>query len=129
MGFELLQKQVEKERQEYKRRFDKLEMENDNLKTEKAMMKRDFDELNSDKESLLLQLSASKAQMTMNEEKPPKKIDDDEELKDQLIQTIDKLTADNAAIRSELDLVLKNKQESKLRCKTDSASSDSNRRT
>jgi len=113
--FELLQKQVEKERQEYKRRFDKLEMENDNLKTEKAMMKRDFDELNSDKESLLLQLSASKAQMTMNEEKPPKKIDDDEELKDQLIQTIDKLTADNAAIRSELDLVLKNKQESKLK--------------
>eukprot|EP00091_Calanus_sinicus_P021526 TRINITY_DN6418_c0_g1_i1.p1 TRINITY_DN6418_c0_g1~~TRINITY_DN6418_c0_g1_i1.p1 ORF type:complete len:233 (-),score=57.30 TRINITY_DN6418_c0_g1_i1:551-1249(-) len=37
--FDLLQKQVEKERQEYKRRFDKLEIENDNLKTDKAMLK------------------------------------------------------------------------------------------
>eukprot|EP00092_Neocalanus_flemingeri_P012882 GFUD01013878.1.p1 GENE.GFUD01013878.1~~GFUD01013878.1.p1 ORF type:complete len:1023 (+),score=360.95 GFUD01013878.1:130-3198(+) len=113
--FELLQKQVEKERQEYKRRFDKLEMENDNLKTDKSMMKRDFDELNSEKDSLFLQLSASKAEMTIAEEKPPKKIEDDDELKDQLIQTIDKLTADNAALRSELDLVLKSQQESKLK--------------
>merc|ERR1712106_803122 len=103
-------------RQEYKRRFDKLETENDNLKSDKGMLKRDFDELNSDKESLLLlQLSASKAQMTIAEEKPAKKIDDDEELKDQLLQTIEKLTADNVAIRSELDLVLKSQQESKLK--------------
>jgi len=113
--FELLQKQVEKERHEYKRRFNKLEEENDNLKTDKAMLKRDFDEMNSDKDSLLLQLSASKAQMTIAEEKPPKKINDDDELKDQLIQTIDKLTADNTAIRTELDLVLKSQQESKLK--------------
>jgi len=114
--FELLQKQVEKERQEYKRRFDKLETENDNLKTDKGMLKKDFDELNSDKESLLLQLSASKAQMTISEDKPAKKLEEeDEELKDQLLQTIEKLTADNAAIRSELDLVLKCQQESKLK--------------
>merc|ERR1719481_36321 len=114
--FELLQKQVEKERQEYKRRFDKLETENDNLKTDKAMLKRDFDELSSDKESLMLQLSASKAQMTMTEDKPAKKqADDDEELKAQLIQTIEKLTADNGAIRSELELVLKSQQESRLK--------------
>jgi len=114
--FELLQKQVEKERQEYKRRFDKLETENDNLKTDKAMLKRDFDELSSDKESLMLQLSASRAQMTLKEDKPAKKIaDDDEELKAQLIQTIEKLTADNGAIRSELELVLKSQQESRLK--------------
>merc|ERR1712106_1196111 len=103
-------------RQEYKRRFDKLETENDNLKTDKGMLKRDFDELNSDKESLLLQLSASKAQMIISEDKPAKKLEEeDEELKDQLLQTIEKLTADNAAIRSELDLVLKSQQESKLK--------------
>merc|ERR1712106_666333 len=103
-------------RQEYKRRFDKLETENDNLKSDKGMLKRDFDELNSDKESLLLlQLSASKAQMIISEDKPAKKLEEDEELKDQLLQTIEKLTADNAAIRSELDLVLKSQQESKLK--------------
>jgi len=112
--FELLQKQVEKERQEYKRRFEKMENENDNLKTDRAMLKRDLEELSSDKESLLLQLSASKAQIqNNNDDEPVKKVDDDDELKDQLIQTIDKLTADNAAIRSELDLVLKSQQESR----------------
>merc|ERR1711953_642000 len=63
MQFELLQKQVEKERAEYKRRLEKLENETDNLKTDKNILVRNLEEIKSDKESLMLQLSASKAQL------------------------------------------------------------------
>ena len=66
--FELLQKQVEKERQEYKRRFDKLETENDNIKTERNLLKRTVEELNSDKESLMSQCTAFKAQLSASED-------------------------------------------------------------
>ena len=114
--FELLQKQVEKERAEYKRRLDKLETENDNLKTDKNMLARDLEELKSDKESLMLQLSASKAQLSvMDEDLKKDSGSDDDELKDQLLKSIDKLTAENAAATIELDLVLKSQQESKAR--------------
>ena len=115
--FDLLQKQVEKERAEYKRRLDKLENENDNLKTDKNMLARDLEEIKSDKESLMLQLSASKAQLSCLDEDPKKDSgkDDDDELKDQLLKSIDKLTAENAATKIELDLVLKSQQESKAR--------------
>ena len=109
--FELLQKQVEKERAEYKRRLDKLETENDNLKTDKNMLARDLEELKSDKESLMLQLSASKAQLSvMDEDLKKDSGSDDDELKDQLLKSIDKLTAENAAATIELDLVLKSQQ-------------------
>ena len=63
-------------------------------------------------------MDATKAQVTIiaEEEKPAKKIEDDEDdLKEQLLQTIDKITADNAAIRAELDLVLKSQQELKVK--------------
>ena len=114
--FELLQKQVEKERQEYKRRFDKLEHENDNIKTERNLLKRTVEELNSDKESLMSQCTAFKAQLSATEDDAIKNEEKDEdELKDQLFKTIDKLTAENAATKIELDLVLKSQQESKNR--------------
>merc|ERR1719282_961346 len=66
----------------------------------------------------MLQLSASKAQLSCLDEDPKKdsgKDDDDDELKDQLLKSIDKLTAENAATKIELDLVLKSQQESKNR--------------
>ena len=114
--FELLQKQVEKERQEYKRRLDKLETENDNIKTERNLLQRSVDELNSDKESLMSQCTAFKAQLSAAEDDTKKNEEKDEdELKDQLFKTIDKLTAENAATKIELDLVLKSQQESKNR--------------
>ena len=115
--FELLQKQVEKERQEYKRRIDKLEVENDNVKSERNLLKRNVEELASDKDSLILQCSAFKAQLSANQEEAQnteKEINDDE-IKDQLLKTIDKLTAENAGIKIELDLVFKSQQESKNR--------------
>ena len=114
--FELLQKQVEKERQEYKRRLDKLEKENDNIKTERNLLKRNVDDLNSDREALIAQCTAFKAQLSAAEDDIQKSEEkDDDELKDQLFKTIDKLTAENAATKIELDLVLKSQQESKNR--------------
>ena len=118
MQFELLQKQVEKERAEYKRRLEKLENETDNLKTDKNILVRNLEEIKSDKESLMLQLSASKAQLACRDEEDPKKEAekaDDDELKNQLLECIEKLKGENGAIKVELDLVLKSQQESKAR--------------
>merc|ERR1711936_754640 len=113
--FELLQKQVGRERHEYKRRLDKLEAENYNLKTDKGMLKKDFDEINCEKESLLAQLSASQEQIRISEKTSVHKISEDNNLKDQLIENIEKLTLDNTAVRSELSLLPKSQQESKLK--------------
>merc|ERR1719430_2590609 len=64
---EMLQKQVEKERLEYKKRVDRMEEEADTLKTETSMLKRDLEEVKNDKNSLELQLEACKAEIKMTE--------------------------------------------------------------
>ena len=114
--FELLQKQVEKERQEYKRRLEKLETENDNVKSERNSLLRNVEQLNSDKDSLISQCSEFKSQLqTVQDGAQLKAIEDEDDIKDQLFKTIDRLTAENAATKIELDLVLKSQQESKNR--------------
>ena len=40
---------------------------------------------------------------------------EDEEVKAQLIQTIDKLTSDNSCLKTEMDLVLKSQQEQRAK--------------
>jgi len=102
--FELLQKQVEKERQEYKRRLEKLETENDNVKSERNSLLRNVEQLNSDKDSLISQCSEFKSQLqTVQDGAQLKAIEDEDDIKDQLFKTIDRLTAENAATKIELD--------------------------
>jgi len=113
---ELLQKQLEKERTEYKKRVDRMEEETDTVKTERAMLLQDLEEVRTDKESLELQLAACKAEIKMVEvERPLQQVREEEEVKAQLINTIDKLTTDNNSLKSELDLVLKNQQETRTK--------------
>merc|ERR1719483_2069430 len=63
---EILQKQVEKERFEHKRRFDKLEEEKDKLVTEKDILAINNEELGIEKSYLQSQLSAAKETEELN---------------------------------------------------------------
>merc|ERR1711976_463688 len=90
--------------------------ENDKIKSERNLLKRNVDELNCEKDSLLQQCTSFKTQLDSVEDDVKKSVErDEDELKDQLFKTIDKLTAENAATKIELDLVLKSQQESKNR--------------
>merc|ERR1711936_314152 len=75
------------------------------LKTDKGMLKKDFDEINCEKESLLAQLSASQEQIKTSEETSVHKISEENDLKDQLIENIEKLSLENTAVRLELSLL------------------------
>merc|ERR1719342_1426418 len=48
-------------------------------------------------------------------ERPLQQVREDEEVKAQLIQRIDNLTADNDCLKSEMDLVLKSQQETRAK--------------
>ena len=68
---DLVQKQMEKERVEYKKRADRLEEEWDTSRTEANMLRRDLEEAHGEKASLVLQLEGCRAEMKRVEVERP----------------------------------------------------------
>ena len=103
---------MSKDKQDLTRRLDRIEVQNEHMRLENDHMKKDVKEAGKENSQLQLQLSAARVQLKYNKETnngraqsvpsaprpPPLSSREDEDFTDELIQKIERLTEEKAAL-------------------------------